>query len=177
MADQAAAGPSTANIALGTAIISLVCGYFLGQGQSIGLFGVGSSSGGPSLTRGSGHMSRDDELSGEDDDDQQQLSSDEDDYDVGELSTEFADPTEECKLVLVVRSDLGMGKGKVAGFSYSDSSPSSPCHIPQFFLVCLFYTTRTTLPVLYLSFALYGLVSSCNGRNFVRRIVITPPAH
>ncbi|KAF2263195.1 PTH2-domain-containing protein [Lojkania enalia] len=84
--------PSTANIAIACALIAGVTGYFIGQGKSLGLFGGSPISTPPK-----------DKKSMEESDD----SSDE-------------DHSEECKLVLVVRTDLGMTKadmrsiGKIA---------------------------------------------------------------
>ena len=72
-------------------------GYFLGQASSIGLF---SSPG----TRGPHDAESD--ISDADADDE-----DDDVQDLGELKA-FAGNREECKLVLVVRTDLGMGKGR-----------------------------------------------------------------
>lgn len=105
--------PSAAAIAIGTALISGVTGYFLGQASSIGLFGKSStrSSAVARLDQGddeskTGDVTSDGEGSATDDDDS-------DLQDLGELKT-FPNNNEECKLVLVVRTDLGMGKGMFA---------------------------------------------------------------
>jgi len=91
--------PSTANIAIATAIVSGLAGYYFAQARSIGLFGSSSTrpaAGGPD----------DSDISDAADEDE-----DEDDVqDLGELKS-FAGNPEECKLVLVVRNDLGMNKG------------------------------------------------------------------
>ncbi|WPH05004.1 PTH2-domain-containing protein [Acrodontium crateriforme] len=92
------ASPSLAAIAIGTAIVSGLMGYYLGQATSIGLFSAPSST----ATRDQSDIS---DADGADSDDDLQ--------DLGELKT-FAGSSEECKLVLVVRTDLGMGKGKIA---------------------------------------------------------------
>jgi len=98
--------PSTANIVLATAIVSGLAGYYFAQARSIGLFGNSSTrtaaagKGGPD---DSSDISDAGSVASEDEDD-------EDVQDLGELKT-FADSAEECKLVLVVRTDLGMGKG------------------------------------------------------------------
>lgn len=68
-------------------------GYFLGQGKSLGLFG-GSPISAPQRT-------------GKEANDSDEES---DDESASELS-EFPGHGEECKLVLVVRTDLGMTKG------------------------------------------------------------------
>jgi PTH2 family peptidyl-tRNA hydrolase len=110
--------PTTASIALACALIAGVTGYFLGQGRSIGLFG------------GSVTSSRQNKAKAESETDD---SSDEDEtQDLGE----FAGNNEECKLVLVVRTDLGMTKGKIAAQcghatlacykSFLRTSPNSP---------------------------------------------------
>lgn len=96
--------PSLAAVAVASAIISGLAGYFLGQARSIGVFGRHT---GARATVVAG-----DKANGGDFDtsDANSESTDEDVQDLGELKT-FPDSTEECKLVLVVRSDLGMGKG------------------------------------------------------------------
>ncbi|KAL9089094.1 MAG: hypothetical protein Q9165_005907 [Trypethelium subeluteriae] len=91
--------PSTVAAAFATGIIGLVTGYFIGQGSSIGLFG------GP---RKSEPM-----LEGEPDEDENEDEDEEAEDTKQELRT-FSDSNEECKLVLVVRTDLGMTKGKIA---------------------------------------------------------------
>lgn len=89
------AQPSTANIAIACAIIGGVTGYLIGQAKSLGLFG-GSPISVP--------KERKEKAESEDDSEE---SSDEDD----EVPSEFPGHTEECKLVLIVRTDLGMTKG------------------------------------------------------------------
>ena len=99
--------PSTAAIALATAIITGLTCYFLGKGISLGLFS-GSKKGESwpnSYDVNVQYDSSDEELmenlgGGEDDSDEEQ----------GELKS-FEGNKEECKLVLVVRMDLGMSKG------------------------------------------------------------------
>ncbi|KAK0948009.1 hypothetical protein LTR29_000533 [Friedmanniomyces endolithicus] len=98
--------PSTASIALATAIVSGLAGYYFAQARSIGLF--------RSVTTrpAAGAAAKESDVS---DAESAAHSDDEDDnvQDLGELKS-FADSAEECKLVLVVRTDLGMGKGKIA---------------------------------------------------------------
>jgi len=95
--------PSTASIALATAIVSGLAGYYFAQARSIGLF--------RSVTTrpAAGAAAKESDVS---DAESAAHSDDEDDnvQDLGELKS-FADSAEECKLVLVVRTDLGMGKG------------------------------------------------------------------
>lgn len=89
------AQPSTANIAVACAILAGVTGYMLGQAKSLGLFG-----GSPISTPPQGK-----EKAREESDD----SDDESDDDTA--PADFKGNSEECKMVLVVRTDLGMTKG------------------------------------------------------------------
>lgn len=84
--------PSLAATAAATAIISFLMGYFFGQGRSIGLFG-----------RPSKQNIRVGEL---DEDSESDLSDTQSGDEPAELKTFSGN--EECKLVLVVRTDLGM---------------------------------------------------------------------
>lgn len=97
--------PSTAAIAIATAILSGITGYFIGQGRSIGLLGGSSNSRSNKATRQFHPEARHD--SGSDISDASSDTGDEN----ADLSS-FPGDREECKLVLVVRTDLGMGKGK-----------------------------------------------------------------
>lgn len=90
--------PSTANIALACAILAGVTGYFLGTAKSLGLFG-GSPISEPSRRKSEKAQESHDE----------DESSDEEDDDTA--PAEFPGHSEECKMVLVVRTDLGMTKG------------------------------------------------------------------
>lgn len=109
--------PSTAAIILATAIIAALGGYFIGQGASLGLFSSNSKFGKKSWPNSydvTVHPDSSDEelmksLKGEEED------SEEDEAELvepGRLAS-FEGSREECKLVLVVRTDLGMGKGRV----------------------------------------------------------------
>lgn len=90
--------PTTTAIVIATAILAGVAGYFIGQGASIGIF---------STARGSPLRSdakrREPETEEEDED--------EDENEGGEIAA-FEGNTDEVKMVLVVRTDLGMGKGE-----------------------------------------------------------------
>jgi PTH2 family peptidyl-tRNA hydrolase len=107
--------PSAAAIAIGSAIVAGITGYFLGQASSIGLFGkTDSRTPAARLTQREGVAKPDDAETQSDDDDGEDDDDDDDDddsdvQDLGELQT-FPGNTEECKLVLVVRSDLGKQK-------------------------------------------------------------------
>jgi hypothetical protein len=99
---QENAQPSTANIAAACAILAGVTGYMLGQAKSLGLFG-GSAVAAP-LERKENAAEESDSSSDEDDDEDEE---EEDDS----VPAEYNDHKEECKMVLVVRTDLGMTKG------------------------------------------------------------------
>lgn len=110
--------PSTAAIALATGILCALGGYLLGQASSLGLFGSGTRKNGaksswPNSYDVTIHPDSSDEelmktLKGDGaPDSEDDVSEDENQ---GELKA-FADNKEECKLILVVRTDLGMTKG------------------------------------------------------------------
>ncbi|KAF2460458.1 peptidyl-tRNA hydrolase PTH2-domain-containing protein [Lineolata rhizophorae] len=89
--------PSALALAVAAAIVAGIGGYFLGQASSLGLFGNSKSSRAAKQT--------------------QPASSSEGESEGEEAQADIADFSsnrEECKLVLVVRSDLGMTKGKIA---------------------------------------------------------------
>ncbi|KAF2214608.1 hypothetical protein CERZMDRAFT_36861 [Cercospora zeae-maydis SCOH1-5] len=93
--------PSAASYAIAAAIVAFTTGYFVGSARSIGLFGrfpARPATPAVRLDSDSGDAASD---------------SDESAHDLGELQT-FEGNKEECKLVLVVRTDLGMTKGKMA---------------------------------------------------------------
>ncbi|KAK1063233.1 hypothetical protein LTR12_017487 [Friedmanniomyces endolithicus] len=97
--------PSTASIALATAIVTGLAGYYFAQARSIGLFRSVTTRPAAGAATEESDISEAESASHSDEDDDVQ--------DLGELKS-FADSAEECKLVLVVRTDLGMGKGKIA---------------------------------------------------------------
>ncbi|KAF7192571.1 putative peptidyl-tRNA hydrolase 2 [Pseudocercospora fuligena] len=101
--------PGAGAYALSAAIISFSLGYLAGQGRAIGLFGG-------SAARKIATSEKSKTAGTDDDDDSSDVSASEDDEasDLGELQS-FAGNTEECKLVLVVRSDLGMTKAAQCG--------------------------------------------------------------
>lgn len=96
---QDTAQPSTANIAVACAILAGVTGYMLGQAKSLGLFG-GSPVSLPTDRKGKAAAEPD------------ESSDNDDDQDEDTTPAEFKGNNEECKMVLVVRTDLGMTKGK-----------------------------------------------------------------
>ncbi len=120
MADSAP--PSTTAVAVAVGLIAITAGYFLGQGSHIGLFG---SSGNPSQPSGKTKSwpnsydvtihpdSSDEELMAQQRAGagaQAEDSESDEQGDGGEMRS-FADSGEEVKLMLAVRTDLGMGKG------------------------------------------------------------------
>ncbi|KAL2862895.1 aminoacyl-tRNA hydrolase PTH2 [Aspergillus lucknowensis] len=107
MSDPDRLPPSTTTYVVATAIIAGITGYFIGQGASLGLFSSREKEGWPNSYNVKVHRGSSDEEdeSGEDES--------EDEGDGGELAS-FESNTEEVKLVLVVRTDLGMTKGKIA---------------------------------------------------------------
>ncbi len=101
---------SIAAVAVSSLILGLLAGYFIGQGSSIGIFG---GSGDPNRVKTSWPNSYDVKVHADSSDDQADDEEEEDDDEEGdgkELS-DFKGSTEEVKLVLGVRTDLGMGKG------------------------------------------------------------------
>lgn len=97
--------PSATAVAIGTAIVAGLTGYFIGQASSIGLFGK-SDTRAPTARLSREGEAKPDSSETESDDDDAETDEDDDVQDLGELQT-FPGNTEECKLVLVVRSDLG----------------------------------------------------------------------
>jgi len=100
--------PSVAAVAIATALVSAVAGYYIGQASMVGIFGGGG--GGrraPAAASGKPAAHHEDQSDSSDAE-----SEDEEKFPEG-LDT-FAGNNEECKLVLVVRTDLGMTKGKIA---------------------------------------------------------------
>lgn len=90
--------PTTASIALASALIAGVTGYFIGQARSIGFFGGSITA---PKQNGKKSSSSDEESSDEE----------EVEEDSSQDPSPWAGNTEERKMVLVVRTDLGMTKG------------------------------------------------------------------
>ena len=121
---MAAEQPSPLSIGIASGIIGVTIGYLLGTGSYLGLWGSNSNNNHNSKTKQPKKSwpnnydvtihpdSSDEELmaalkvAGQDSED----SNDDEEGPAGDLA-EFMDNREECKLVLVVRNDLGMGKG------------------------------------------------------------------
>lgn len=93
--------PSTLAVAFATAILAGLTGFFIGQASSIGLFSKPSAPNEKASVESDLEPSESESEGAEEDDEegaQQELAS-------------FDNIDEECKLVLVVRTDLGMTKG------------------------------------------------------------------
>ncbi|KAI4273194.1 MAG: hypothetical protein L6R35_006426 [Caloplaca aegaea] len=130
--------PSTTSIVVATAILAVALGYVIGQGTSLGIFGSTKPAGKskskkpkkswPNSYDVTIHPDSSDEEAfkqirgadlGIESEESSADSSDDKEEEVelgqnqGDLNM-FEGNREECKLVLVVRTDLGMGKGKIA---------------------------------------------------------------
>lgn len=126
--------PSTTSIVVGTAILAVAFGYLIGQGSSLGLFGSTKSppkgksknpkKSWPNSYDVTVHAESSDEevfkqirgadLGIESEESSKDSSEEEGGEDLGQKQeglNQFEGNKEECKLVLVVRTDLGMGKG------------------------------------------------------------------
>lgn len=106
MSDLDRTTPSTAAYVVATAILAGITGYFIGQGSSLGLFSNKEKEGWPNSYNVKPHLdSSDEDYESEEEEDS------EEEGDGTELAN-FDSSNEEVKLVLVVRTDLGMTKGK-----------------------------------------------------------------
>ncbi|KAL8741078.1 MAG: hypothetical protein Q9184_008427 [Pyrenodesmia sp. 2 TL-2023] len=129
--------PSTTSIVAATAILAVALGYLIGQGSSLGLFGSNKSppkgksknpkKSWPNSYDVTIHPDSSDEevfkqirgadLGIESEESSKDSSEADNEVDLGQKQeglNQFEGNREECKLVLVVRTDLGMGKGKIA---------------------------------------------------------------
>lgn len=104
MADLERIPPSTVAYVIATALLAGVTGYFVGQGSSLRLFSS-ESEGWPNSYNVKVHRDSSDE---EDEDEEEEEDSEEEEE--NELAN-FDGNRDEVKLVLVVRTDLGMTKG------------------------------------------------------------------
>lgn len=128
--------PTMTSVVIGTAILAVALGYFIGQGSSLGIFGSTTP---PNRSKPKSknpkkswpnsydvtiHPDSSDEevfkqirgadLGIESEESSEDSSSDEPEVELGQKQeglNQFEGNREECKLVLVVRTDLGMGKG------------------------------------------------------------------
>jgi len=137
--------PSATTYAIATVILVVVGGYFVAQGLSLGLFSRSAGS-----SKESWPNSYDVKVHADSSDEESLSSSDDDDDDddvnrgeegeQGELKS-FDGNSEECKLVLVVRTDLNMGKGPSSSSS-SSFSPSYHLHSAFRVIHATLYTTH-----------------------------------
>jgi hypothetical protein len=137
--------PSSAAVAVAVGLIALTAGYLLGQGSAFGFFGKSKSSQAPGKAKSWPNSydvtihpdSSDEELmaqqragAGE----QAESSESDEEGDRKELKT-FPNNGEEVKLVVAVRTDLGMGKGTSFAVGHGTRHPASPSlirwHFPQ----------------------------------------------
>lgn len=98
--------PTTTAYVIATGIIAGVVGYFIGQGASLGLFHEKKSW--PNSYDVKVHRDSSDE---EGDDEEGESEDDSEEEGNGEELAQFKDNSEEVKMVLVIRTDLGMTKG------------------------------------------------------------------
>lgn len=103
--------PSLIAVAIASGLFGLVAGYFIGQGSSIGIF---ESSGGPKDVKKSWPNSYDVKVHADSSDEADDEEDEPEDEGDGKELRNFDDTNEEVKLVLAVRTDLGMTKGKIA---------------------------------------------------------------
>ena len=135
---------STTSYVVATAILAVSLGYFIGQASSLGLFSSSKSKSSSKkkswpnnydvtihpdssdeelMTHLRGNGEKEVKDSEDEDSEDEELGQEQE----GELKA-FEGNREECKLVLVVRTDLGMGKGTIASsklidcFVYLDKS-------------------------------------------------------
>lgn len=100
--------PGTTSYVIATAILAGVTGYFVGQGSSLRLFSSNETKEGwPNSYNVKVHRGSSDE---EDEEEEEEHESEEEEEEDNELG-KFDGNKEEVKLVLVVRTDLGMTKG------------------------------------------------------------------
>jgi hypothetical protein len=130
MESRATELPSVWAVAFGASVVAGLAGYFLGTAKSIGVFGSNAQQRVVSSTQ------HEKEHDGSESEDDNASDSDLDDSEDDQEINGFEDSTEECKLVLVVRTDLGMTKGTYHIFFLRYQSTShaiifSP-HIPSY---------------------------------------------
>lgn len=107
MESRATELPSVWAVAFGASVVAGLAGYFLGTASSIGVFGSNPQQRVVSSTS----AQHEKEHNGSENDDDNASESDLEDSEDDQEVNGFEDSIEECKLVLVVRTDLGMTKG------------------------------------------------------------------
>lgn len=106
MSDSNNIPPTTTSYVIATAILAGVTGYFVGQGSSLRLFSSNEKEGWPNSYNVKVHR----DSSDEEFEDEEEEEEDSEEEEQGELAN-FDNNNEEVKLVLVIRTDLGMTKG------------------------------------------------------------------
>jgi peptidyl-tRNA hydrolase, PTH2 family len=113
--------PSSLALAVSSLLLGLVAGYFIGTGSSIGLFSSSSKRTRKtplSQQKKSWPNSYDVTIHPDSSDEADEDSAESEDEDLGDSQGgeigDFGETNEEVKLMLVVRTDLGMTKGKIA---------------------------------------------------------------
>lgn len=133
--------PSLTAYAIATVILVFVGGYFVGQGISLGVFSrSASASASPGRKKKESwpnsydvkvHADSSDEESLSESEDLDEDEDEDEEGEQGELNP-FTGSSEECKLVLVVRTDLGMGKGPSRPPPFLPSYlPGNPTSLPR----------------------------------------------
>lgn len=102
---------SIAAVAVASGLLGLLVGYFMGQGSSIGLFNGSNDANGVKKSWPNSYDVKVHADSSDEADDEEDEADAEDD---GKELRNFEDSNEEVKLVMAVRTDLGMTKGKIA---------------------------------------------------------------
>ncbi|KAK3063142.1 hypothetical protein LTS18_002652 [Coniosporium uncinatum] len=111
MANPPVATASALSYMLAGAMMAGVAMYFVNQANSAGLFGGPTASTASISDQPKAPItSEDDDNSDSEEDEEEEEEEAQDEQDL----KGFEDTSEECKLVLVVRTDLGMTKGKIA---------------------------------------------------------------
>ncbi|KAH0543944.1 hypothetical protein FGG08_001845 [Glutinoglossum americanum] len=103
--------PSTVAIAIATAILAGLGGYLVGQANSLGLFGGAGSK--------QEIMTKEQLIPSEDEDEEETQEGG-----AIEKQNDFPTSNEECKLVLIVRTDLGMTRGEYIALALFSSAPT-----------------------------------------------------
>jgi len=103
--------PTTLAYCIATAILAALGGYFLGQASSLGLIGSDRSqpdTPSTSETQSSGAATKEKDRTENENENEEDPNSEDEQQDLQGFE---GNANEECKLVLVVRTDLGMTKG------------------------------------------------------------------
>ncbi|GLA18202.1 gluconate transport-inducing protein [Aspergillus niger] len=136
MSDLDRTPPSTAAYVVATAILAGITGYFIGQGSTLGLSSNKEKEGWPNSYNVKPHL----DSSDEDYESEEEEEDSEEEGDGTELAN-FDSSNEEVKLVLVVRTDLGMTKAHADGSDVAGKIAAQCSHAT---LACYKYLTAYT---------------------------------